>query len=74
MGRAQAVTRGLSKKTQSEIYVEFVVHGNVVKATAIDSATGIEASIVGPAKAGREILSQAAMRKLEYVLKKQGGE
>ncbi|HEY5084027.1 MAG TPA: hypothetical protein VII48_05875 [Rhizomicrobium sp.] len=50
------------------------MHGNVVKATAIDSATGIEASIVGPAKAGREILSQAAMRKLEYVLKKQGGE
>ena len=59
---------------KSEIYVEFVVHGNVVKATAIDSATGTEASIVGPAKAGREILSQAAMRKLEYVLKKKGGE
>jgi hypothetical protein len=64
----------VSKKTQSEIYVEFVVHGNFVKATAIDSATGTEASIVGPAKAGREILSHAAMRKLEYVLKKQGGE
>ena len=64
----------MSKKTQSEIYVEFVVHGNFVKATAIDSATGIESSIVGPARAGREALSQAALRKLEYVLKKQGGE
>ena len=53
-----------------EIYVEFVVHGNVVKATAIDAATGAEASIVGPATAGREALSQAALRKLKFVLEK----
>lgn len=53
-----------------EIFVEFVVHGNTVKATAIDSVTGMEASIVGPATAGRDALSQAAVRKLEYVLKK----
>jgi hypothetical protein len=64
----------VSKKTQSEIYVEFVVHGNFVKATAIDSATGTEASIVGPTKAGREALSQVALRKLKYVLKKQTEE
>jgi hypothetical protein len=59
---------------KSEIYVEFVVHGNTVKATAIDAVTGTEASIVGPANAGREVLSQAALRKLEYVMKKQSGE
>jgi len=53
-----------------EIYVEFVVHGNTVKATAIDAATGAEASIVGPANAGREALSQAALRKLKFVLEK----
>ena len=57
-----------------EVFVEFVVHGNTVKATAIDSVTGIDASIVGPANAGREALSPAAMRKLEYVLKKNGEE
>jgi hypothetical protein len=57
-----------------EVFVEFVVHGNFVKATAIDSVTGTEASIVGPAKAGREALSQAALRKLEYVLKKNAEE
>ncbi|HXR94961.1 MAG TPA: hypothetical protein VN718_03735 [Rhizomicrobium sp.] len=56
-----------------EIFVEFVVHGNTVKATAIDSVSGLEASIVGPAKAGREALTQAAIRKLEYVLKKNVG-
>jgi len=55
---------------KNEILIEFVVQGNFVKATAIDSATGTEASIVGPANAGREALMIAARRKLEYVLKK----
>jgi hypothetical protein len=61
-------------KEKREIFVEFVVHGNTVKATAIDSVSGLEASIVGPAKAGREALTQAAIRKLEYVLKKNAEE
>ena len=52
------------------IYIEFVVQGNVVKATAIDSVTGVEASIVGPANAPQSILAEQARRKLEYVLKK----
>ena len=54
-----------------EIFVEFVQLGNTVKATAIDSDTGIEASIVGPASAPRSTLAEAARRKLEYVQKKQ---
>ena len=52
------------------IYVEFVVQGNVVKVTAIDSVTGVEASIVGPANAAQSTLAEAARRKLDYVLKK----
>jgi hypothetical protein len=55
---------------KGEIFLEFVVQGNVVKATAIDAATGVEASIVGPANAGRDVLAQAAARKLKYVLEK----
>jgi len=54
----------------NEIYVEFVVQGAFIKATAIHAATGIEASIVGPSNAGRADLSAAAVRKLDYVLKK----
>jgi hypothetical protein len=57
---------------KDDILFEFVVQGNVVKATAIHAATGIEASIVGPANAGREALAQAAARKLQYVLVKSG--
>jgi hypothetical protein len=56
--------------TGREIYVEFVVMGNTVKATAIDPASGVEASIVGPANAPQAVLAENARRKLEYVLKK----
>jgi hypothetical protein len=55
----------------NEIYVEFIVQGTVVKATALDPKTGVEASIMGPASASRAALQEAAVRKLEYVLKKQ---
>jgi len=54
-----------------EIYVEFVIMGNTVKVTAIDSETGLEASVIGPAGAARAALADAARRKLEYVAKKQ---
>jgi hypothetical protein len=53
-----------------EIYVEFVIMGNTVKVTAIDSETGLEASVLGPAGAPRAALADAARRKLEYVAKK----
>ena len=54
-----------------DIFVEFVMLGNAVKATAIDPDTGLEASIVGPANAPRSTLAEAARKKLEYVAKKQ---
>jgi hypothetical protein len=53
-----------------EIFVEFVQLGNTVKATAIDSESGLEASIIGPASAPRATLAEAARRKLEFVAKK----
>jgi hypothetical protein len=56
-----------------EILIEFVIQGNSVKATAIDPATGTEASVVGPASAPQAALAEVARRKLEYLLKKQSG-
>jgi len=53
-----------------EIFVEFVVLGNSVKATAIDPATGVEASVVCPVSASQATMAEAARRKLEYVLRK----
>ena len=56
-----------------EIYVEFVIMGNTVKVTAIDSETGLEASVIGPAGAPRAAMADAARRKLEYLEKKKPG-
>ena len=53
-----------------EIFVEFVILGNSVKATAIDPESGLEASVVGPAGAPRAAMAQAARNKLNYVAKK----
>ncbi|HWA89634.1 MAG TPA: hypothetical protein VG889_06330 [Rhizomicrobium sp.] len=55
-----------------EILVEYVVHGNAAKATAIDSVTGLEASVTGPAGA-RTALIEAARRKLDMLARKQNG-
>ena len=54
-----------------EVYVEYVSQGAFVKATAIDTATGTETSVIGPASAPRGTLADAAVRKLNFVLKKQ---
>ncbi|HEY1961485.1 MAG TPA: hypothetical protein VGG69_03620 [Rhizomicrobium sp.] len=53
---------------EGEVLLEFLFLGNSVKVTAIDGATGQEASIVGPASAARKNLEAAAVRKLRYVL------
>jgi hypothetical protein len=55
---------------EREIFVEFVRQGNAVKVTAIDSVTGLEASIVGPAGAPQNVLAEAARKKLEYLQKR----
>ena len=44
--------------------------GNTVKVTAIDSESGLEASVIGHANAPRGALADAARRKLEYLEKK----
>lgn len=55
-----------------EILIEFFVQGASVKVTAINPETGVEASIVGPARAPRAVLEAAASRKLAYVMGKAG--
>lgn len=50
--------------------IEFRRIGALVKVTALDPVTGIEATIQGPVTAGEAILSQSAARKLEYLIHK----
>jgi uncharacterized protein DUF6898 len=51
-----------------EVLFEFVRVGNAVKVSAIDSATGMEVSIVGDPTVGEAALKRLAARKLDYVL------
>jgi len=48
-----------------EVYFEHIAIGNSVKVTAIDSATAVEVSIVGPVGAARSDLERLALRKLK---------
>jgi hypothetical protein len=58
--------------TGPEIYMEYVVRGSLLQATAIDPATGAEASVFGPVTASREALTRNAIAKLTYILNKNG--
>jgi uncharacterized protein DUF6898 len=58
---------------EREVIFEFLRVGTAVKVTAVDVASGIEASIVGDPAAGETALKQIARQKLEYVRAKQGG-
>ena len=56
---------------EREVIFEFVQIGTAVKVTALDTASGTEASIVGDPAAGEAALRRLALRKLDYVLAKQ---
>jgi hypothetical protein len=48
-----------------EVYFEFIVVGNAVKCTAIDSLTAIEVSVMGPKSAAKADLERLALNKLK---------
>jgi hypothetical protein len=54
-----------------EVLFEFLRIGNTMKVIAFDVDSGTEISIVGPANYGPEILKRNALKRLEYVLKKE---
>jgi hypothetical protein len=56
-----------------EVFFEIVTIGAFAKVSAIDSATGIEVSIIAPSGGDEAILKDAALRKLDYMLKKNRG-
>ncbi|MBL1147995.1 MAG: hypothetical protein HND56_11295 [Pseudomonadota bacterium] len=55
-----------------EVIFEFIPLGNVMKVTAMDTATLTEISIQGPLAASKNVLENNALRRLEYVLRKKG--
>lgn len=55
-----------------EVIIEFHQLGNFVKVSAMDTATLTEISIQGPANAPEMTLKNNALKRLEYVLRKNG--
>lgn len=56
----------------AEVLFEFRRLGNSVKVSAVDPVSNTEVSIVGSPAAGEAYLKQTALRKLLWVLSKQG--
>ena len=53
------------------VIFEFISKGRYVKVSAVDTATGIEASIVGDASYAQDKLEDLALQKLDWVMDKQ---
>ncbi len=61
---------GRPKDAAEDVIVEFHRVGHAVKVSAFDPATLTEVSIVGAANMTEAQLTQAVLRKLDYVLKR----
>ncbi len=53
------------RESPSEVLFEFTPVGAVVRVAAIDAATGIEVTVMGPVTAARSDLERLALRKLK---------
>lgn len=64
------IEKGVRMAVLHEVIFEFVRVGSAVKVTAVDPASGIEATIVGTPSAGEATLKRLARQKLIYVINK----
>lgn len=55
-----------------EVIVEFTPVGNIMRVTAMDTATLTEIVISGPKTTPQTTLKRNAVKRLEYVLRKKG--
>ncbi len=55
-----------------EIIIEMQQFGNVMKVMAMDTSTLTEITIQGPVNASEAVLKNNAVKRLEYVLRKNG--
>jgi hypothetical protein len=63
----------MTEKLQGrEVIFEFTPVGNIMRDTAMDTATTTEVVIQAPLHAGEAVFKKNALAKLEYVLRKEG--
>lgn len=57
---------------QRQVIFEFFPFGQYVKVTAMDVATMTEVSVQGAASAPEQVLKANALKRLEFVMRRQG--
>lgn len=62
------------QKRAAEAIIEFRRIGNAVKVSAVDTVSHIEVSIVAPASSSERDMTDAVLRKLQYVLARQNAK
>lgn len=55
-----------------EILLEFIPIGSYVRVTALDTVSLTEVAIQGPKNAAQSVLKANALKRLEYVMRKNG--
>lgn len=55
-----------------EVIFEYRQQGNIMRVAAMDTATMVEVVVQCPATAGEAVFKNSGLKRLEYVLKKQG--
>jgi hypothetical protein len=63
----------MASEEPREVYFEFIAIGSTVKVVAIDSATGTEVTVIGPASAAQSDLERLALAKLKVRLARDAG-
>jgi len=63
------MTRTDDGSPSGAVYFELTPIGGTVKVAAIDAATGIEVSVIGPARASQADLQRLALQKLKARLR-----
>jgi hypothetical protein len=53
---------------KSEVYFEITIVGATAKVVALDAATAIEVTVIGPARASQADLKQLALGKLKLAI------
>jgi hypothetical protein len=62
----------MSAQAGGEVYFELTKVGGSVKVVAIDAATGVEVTVIGPATAAPSQLQQLALAKLKARIAREG--
>lgn len=62
------------QKRSAEAIIEFHRIGNAVKVSAVDTVTHVEVSIIAPARSSEREMTDAVLKKLQYVLARQNAK